>query len=195
MKKILPFSNRTVLLSLAVILVLLYFSPLLLPLSPKRTGYPSVRFTTQDGLDFALQSPGSKYTIAGFFFTACPTVCPRMIRQMKRVQAVISASSKYSILFYSINPKGDTPEKLLSFARRHDIDSRYWLLLTGSEKDLQAVSSFYALRGEADRNDPGSFIHDGQFLLINNQTGVTTRYLGTDSTSVDQLIQFVQSDL
>jgi protein SCO1/2 len=176
-------------------LALLYFSQLLLPLVPKRTSFPRVHFKTQDGLDFALQSPASKYTIVGFFFTACPTICPKMIRQMKRVQAVISASSKYSILFYSINPKGDTPGKLLSFARQHNIDSRYWLLLTGSERDLRMVSSFYALRGEADRNDSGSFIHDGQFLLTDNQSGVTTRYLGTDSTSVNQLIRVLRSDL
>jgi protein SCO1/2 len=118
-----------------------------------------------------------------------------MTTQMKRVQAVISISSNYCILFYSINPKGDTPQKLLDYARKHHINSKHWLLLTGSADGLKAASSFYALRGEADSNDPGSFIHDGHFLLTNNETGATTRYLGTDSSSVDQLIKVVQSDL
>jgi protein SCO1/2 len=194
MKRVMPFSDQTVLLVLGAVMLIYLTEASPRPL-PMPVSYPSVNFITQDGKDFSLLHPRSKYTIAGFFFTSCPTICPRMTRQMKRVQDVIKSSSKYTILFYSLNPKGDTPQKLSDYARRYAIDSNHWLLLAGKEKDIRIMSAFYAVRGEPDENDPASFIHDGQFLLTNNQTGSITRYLGTDSASVDKLIAAVLSDL
>jgi protein SCO1/2 len=195
MKRIMPFSEVRVLLLLVVTLLVIFVYNLLSNPAKGPTEYPGVTFITQDDEEFSPASIKLKYTIAGFFFTSCPTICPRMVEQMKRVQASIKKSSNYLILFYSINPEVDSPERLSEYGRRHSIDSKRWLLLNGTKKDIEIMSSFYALRGEQDKNDPTAFIHDGQFLLTNNHTGVTTRYIGTDSISVEILIKDIHSDL
>ena len=195
MKKISPIPDALSLALLGIMLLVMFLVKAISIMPVSSVHLPAVSFTTQDRKAFSLSTCTKGYTIAAFFFTACPTMCPRMTQQMKRVQAVLKNSPNYLILFYSINPAADTPEKLFSYAQRNSIDTRKWLFLSGTQDDVSAISEFYLLRGGPDLNTPGTFLHDGQFLLTDMSTSVTTRYLGTDSASVDQLIAKIKTDL
>ncbi|MES1188761.1 MAG: SCO family protein, partial [Myxococcales bacterium] len=50
---------------------------------------------------------------AAFFFTRCPTVCPRITRRMRDLQqAAASGGVKLQLVSFSVDPENDTPEAL-----------------------------------------------------------------------------------
>ena len=57
---------------------------------------------------------GSIY-VANFFFTSCPTICPKMTRNMSYLQDKLSVFPNIRFLSHTVDPFNDTPEKLLSY--------------------------------------------------------------------------------
>jgi protein SCO1/2 len=155
---------------------------------------PEAVFITQTGRRVSSLDWQGKSTVTAFFFTSCSTICKRMVEQMKRVQALVRHSNQYLILFFTVDPARDTPQKLKDYAKRNDISEVSWWLLTGNDTALQQISAFYAVRAGADKNMPTTFIHDGLFI-VNDKEGNMERFNGTDSASVDQLLDKIKKGL
>ena len=50
-----------------------------------------------------------KVYVVEFFFTTCPTICPRMTENMVKIQNEFYGNLDFGIASFSINPKNDTP--------------------------------------------------------------------------------------
>ncbi len=104
-----------------------------------------------------------KVWVAAFFFTRCPTICPRITRRMRQLQvAAAERAPALALVSFSVDPENDTPPVLLAYARRFEADSKNWSFLTG---DLDVVKRTVvdgfklALDGKADpaADNGGSF--------------------------------------
>jgi protein SCO1/2 len=160
----------------------------------REVNFPKAVFLSQSGDRITPVSWKARTTIAAFFFTTCPTICPKMVKQMKRVQTLIEGSSQYRILFFTIDPSHDLPDRLQAYAHRNGIMEKYWWLLQGSDETISKLAAFYSVRAGRDKNDASQFIHDGSFLLM-TQSGEVETYNGIDSISVDQLLRRIKNTL
>lgn len=127
-----------------------------------------------------------KIVLAGYFFTSCSSVCPKMVAQVKRVQAL--EDKNVLINFFTVDPKRDSVEKLERYADRNGINSN-WLLLTGDKISLYRFAR-KDLMIEATDGDggPGDFIHSDNLVLIDPQQRIRGYYKGTDDGEVGRLI-------
>src|SRR3954463_12194038 len=83
------------------------------------------------------QSLRGKVWIAAFFFTRCPTICPRITRRLRALQVAAHGTAQPPLLVsFSVDPDNDTPPLLLEYAKHYDADLRTWSFLTG---DLEVV--------------------------------------------------------
>ena len=71
--------------------------------TPKRT--LSFALTSQTGTRVTGADVSGRPHVASFVFTRCTTVCPALVRQLKRVQS----DSGIEIVSYSVTPDVDTP--------------------------------------------------------------------------------------
>src|SRR5690606_3323481 len=70
--------------------------------------------------------------VAAFMFTRCPTVCPRITAEMKKLQAAAKQKGvSLHWVSFSVDPEHDTPQVLRDYARTHGLDPGNWPLLTG----------------------------------------------------------------
>ncbi|MBC7889141.1 MAG: SCO family protein [Ferruginibacter sp.] len=153
---------------------------------------PHFELTDQNGNAFTNASVKNKYIISAFFFTGCPSICPKMTTQMKRVAAAIGKDERFLILYHSIDPERDTQQKLNFYTLKNNLPAN-WKLLRGDTGNIYMLANYYLVRAGRDKNDASGFIHSGSFVMT-DQSGIPNKYYnGLDSTSVHELIHEIKN--
>jgi protein SCO1/2 len=156
------------------------------------TVYPKMidfSYFNQDSLVVKSADMKGKIWIADFFFTSCPTICPKMTEQMKRLNGMTKDINEHiQYISFSINPKYDTPEQLRKYIQVHKIKAKNWQFFTGNEArthDL-GINNFQIFAGQ-DASAAGGYAHTGAFALVDKEGYVRGVYLGTDPKEVNKL--------
>lgn len=146
-------------------------------------------FLDQDSVMVTNKSLDGKIYIADFFFTTCPTICPKMNAQLVRVYDKYKDDGNIKILSYSIDPVHDSVAVLRNFARRLDVSSKTWHFVTGDQdKIFELGQNSYMVTAMEDQSTPGGFLHSGALILVDPQRRVRGYYNGTSPEDVDRLI-------
>lgn len=134
-----------------------------------------------------------KIYVADFFFTNCGGICPRMTKQLTRVQEAFKDNANVRILSFSVTPERDSVEVLKRYADKYDADHTKWWFLTGPKAEIYGLArrSYFILRKADQGEDDGSggdFIHTENFVLIDGKRRIRGYYSGIRPSSVDSLI-------
>jgi len=147
----------------------------------------------QHGEIVSLASWNKKIVLANFFFTHCPVVCPKMTRNLKKVQAAISNDQDVLIESFSVDPVRDSVSRLATYASQFQIKSENWNLLTGDKKEIYRLArkSFLVSATDGD-GGPTDFIHSDKLILIDTEKRIRGYYDGTDEKEVAELIRDIR---
>ncbi|NOR28549.1 MAG: redoxin domain-containing protein [Lutibacter sp.] len=137
---------------------------------------PSFEFTNQDGKLISNSFYKNKVYVVEFFFTTCPTICPRMNENMVKIQNEFYAFQDFGIASFSINPKHDTPEVLKQYAKDHGATLNNWNFMTGNQDAIYKLANtgFTLFAGE-NSDAEGGFEHSGMFALVDKQGNIRSR--------------------
>lgn len=117
-----------------------------------------------------------KVYVLEFFFTSCPTICPKMNKSMLEIENKFFGNPNFGIVSITIDPGHDTPEVLKSHAELLGVRSSNWNFLTGDRAvifDL-ANKGFNLYAGENSKVS-GGFEHSGLFALIDKKGNIRCR--------------------
>ena len=156
---------------------------------------PEYKFTDQNGNSFGSEDLRLKPYIAYFFFTSCPSVCPRMTQSAKRVQRSLEKyKNDFNIVGFSIDPERDTYEKLSDFAEKYEADPNNWRFLRGEEEKINelGIKGFYVGISKNEL-EPGGFLHSEKMILVDKAGHLRGYYTGTDPEAVRQMIFDIQN--
>ncbi|SEA52110.1 SCO family protein [Bizionia paragorgiae] len=142
----------------------------------KRKKVPNFSFTNQDGETITQEDYKGKVYVVEFFFTTCPTICPRMNENLVEIQNAFKGNADFGVASFSITPKLDTPEVLKAYAERYGITNPNWNLLTGEESDIYELANTGFNIYVAKVDDEVGFEHSGDFALIDKNGFVRSRY-------------------
>ena len=159
---------------------------------------PAFEFTNQDGKLISDSFYDGKVYVVEFFFTTCPTICPKMNESMLKIQNEFYGNQDFGIASFSINPKNDTPEILKEYAKTHGATLKNWNFLTGEQDEIyELANTGFTLYAGEDRNAAGGFEHSGMFALVDKQGNIRSRldefgnpiafYDGLDPKGVQQI--------
>ncbi len=127
--------------------------------------------------------------VSDFFFTSCPTICPKMKQQVLRVYEKVQNNDEVAILSHTIDPAHDTVAVLKDFADKLGVQSDKWKFVTGNSDyiyDLGETS--YMVMVDEDSEATGGFIHSGALLLVDKEKRIRGVYDGTIEEQVDILM-------
>lgn len=138
---------------------------------------PDFEFVNQYGDTITNKTYKGKVYVVEFFFSTCPTICPKMNAKMLEIQKDFLNQENFGIASISITPQIDSPEVLKSYAENNGIIHKNWHLLTGKSADVvYALSNkgfkLYAGVGEEEH---GGFEHSGLFALIDKNGFIRSR--------------------
>ncbi|MGB1231217.1 MAG: SCO family protein [Winogradskyella sp.] len=141
---------------------------------PKKV--PDFSFTNQNGKTITNKDYLGKVYIVEFFFTTCPTICPRMNKNLVEIQNQFKDFKNFGVASFSITPQIDTPEVLKAYADNYGITNPNWHLMTGNEEKIYKLANegFYLYTAKNEDIIDG-FEHSGNFALIDKEGFIRSR--------------------
>ena len=157
---------------------------------------PDFLFYNQDSLMISNEDFNDKIYVAEFFFTRCPSICPIMNNNMKRIEKKFGKRNDFGIASFTIDPENDRPHVLKSYADSYDVFSNNWHFLTGNIKDVYSLANKgFNIFASINPDVAGGFEHQGYFALIDKKGFIRSRldkfgnpivyYLGIDEEGID----------
>jgi protein SCO1/2 len=137
----------------------------------------SFSLTDQRGETFGSEELAGEIWVANFFFTTCPSICPRLMDVVKGVRDDLDSSGLEDIMVVSISvdPGRDTPERLAEYAGLREIDAARWRLLTGPEEQIESLAERFllAIGGRTERG-PGIYdiAHSAKLVLVDGDGAI-----------------------
>lgn len=193
--------SRTLWVGVGLLIVILAVAMVLSRVEPKhgRTAAPPVlgqvadfTLTNQNGQAVTLANLRGHVWVADIIFTSCAGPCPRMTKQMKTLQDALPPASRARLVTLTTDPDTDTPAVLKTYAARFGADPDRWMFLTGTKKEIKALSSGGLKLGSeevkpeqrADEND--LFIHSTYLVLVDKQARLRAVF-ETEGEGVDPI--------
>ncbi len=150
---------------------------------------PDFAFVSQYGDTVTARTLDNKIYVADFFFINCPTICPKMKVQLKRVYEKYKGNSGVMLLSHSIDPAHDSVPVLKEFADNLGVTGRQWLFVTGDRDKIYDIGqNSYMVTAQADSTAPGGVVHSGAFILVDRSKHIRGIYDGTTEAGVDKLM-------
>ena len=150
---------------------------------------PDFQFVSQDGDIVSARTMAGKIYVADFFFTTCPTICPKMKTQLKRVYDRFKGNPNVMLLSHTIDPTHDSVAVLREFAQSLGVEGKQWLFVTGDKEKIYDIGqNSYMVSAAEDASAPGGVVHSGAFILVDTKKHIRGIYDGTTAEGVDKLM-------
>ena len=159
---------------------------------------PEFKLTNQDNKMISDKDYLGKVYVVEFFFSTCPTICPKMNESMLQLQKEFYGNPNFGIASITIDPAKDTPQVLKEHANLLGVKHYNWHFLTGDKDYIYSLANkgFNLYAGENNKV-AGGFEHSGLFALIDKDGKIRCRkdaqgnpilyYDGLDAAGVEAI--------
>ncbi len=162
---------------------------------PPKTLYtlPSFVLENQNSKPTGSEQLSDKVWIAAFFFTRCPTICPRITARMLSLSRT-AAEQQLDLQFvmFSVDPENDTPAVLSKYAADKQLPAERFQLLTGDLDVIKktSVQGFkVALEGKPDESKEHlGLLHGTHLILVGKELSIRGYYRSSDDTEMTKLM-------
>jgi protein SCO1/2 len=137
---------------------------------------------------FNSNSLAGKIYVANFFFTTCPSICPKMTKCFKVLQDSISNMQNVEMVSFSVMPWVDSVKKLKAYGEQHKINPAKWHLLTGEKASIYSLgrASFFADNNKS--TDSSTFLHTDKMYLIDQHKQIRGIYNATNLDDIARVL-------
>lgn len=137
---------------------------------------PEFKLTNQDNKTITNANYNGKVYVLEFFFSKCPSICPKMNKNLVTIQNKFFGNPNFGIASITIDPQNDIPQVLKEHADLLGAKSSNWHFLTGDKKYIYELANkgFNLYAGENSKVS-GGFEHSGFFALIDKQGNIRCR--------------------
>ncbi len=137
---------------------------------------PTFKLTNQDNKSISDKDYLGKVYVVEFFFSTCPTICPKMNQSMLQLQEEFYGNPNFGLASITIDPAKDTPQVLKEHANLLGVKHYNWHFLTGDKEYIYSLANkgFNLYAGENNKV-AGGFEHSGLFALIDKDGKIRCR--------------------
>jgi protein SCO1 len=104
-------------------------------------------WTDQRGEAVAFSKWRGTPAIVTMFYASCTARCPLTVAKLKRVEAAFARRAiPVTFFLVTLDPRADTPDRLLDFARYNHLPDGAWHLLAGAEGPTRELGRLLGVR-------------------------------------------------
>lgn len=133
---------------------------------PEPRSIPAFELIDHDGMPFGPERLAGNWSVAFFGFTHCPDVCPGALYDLHLLDEQLGGSS-LQVLFVSVDPERDTPERLKDYVRYFDPD---FTAVTGPHEQLEPLTRKLGIAYRIEEHGPEAesynVDHSASILLL-----------------------------
>lgn len=164
---------------------------------------PEFSLTDQNNKTITNADYEGKVYVLEFFFSTCPTICPKMNANLKEVELQFKGQKDFGVAAITINPENDTPEVLKKHSEDLGITSENWHFLTGDKEYIYKIANKgFNMYAAQNKDVNGGFEHSGLFALIDKNGVIRCRkddfgnpilyYDGLEKSGVKAIIEDIK---
>tara|TARA_R110002073_G_scaffold291087_2_gene456114 strand:+ start:13333 stop:13983 length:651 start_codon:yes stop_codon:yes gene_type:complete len=155
---------------------------------------PAFKFTNQDGKSITNKTYKDKIYVADFFFTSCPGICPRLAKNMGKLQEIFKDDDEVMFLSHSVTPEQDSVTVLKEYGIKNNVNSKKWNLVTGDKTEIYNIAreGYFADEDFVKTQDEDIFLHTENFVLIDKKGRIRGVYNGTLAVEQDRILRHIK---
>lgn len=146
-------------------------------------------FVDQDSQIVTNATFAGKAYVADFFFTSCPTICPKVKQQMLRIYDRFENDDRLLLYSMTMDVKRDTVGRLKEYAEGLNVRTDKWHFVTGDKDALYEIDEDYLSIVREDPDAPGGFDHSGWVILVDKEGRIRSFANGTIPEKMDELME------
>ncbi|MBB4078992.1 protein SCO1/2 [Lewinella aquimaris] len=151
------------------------------------------KYVDQSNRPFGSEDLRGKVYVADFFFTSCPTICPKVASQMLRLEEEFGDDPDFRLVSFTVDPKRDTPERMTDYANKLGIkDMDRWRFIYGDKFEIYDLDEDYLSIAMENDAAPGGFDHSGYIVLVDREGFVRAYASGLVEEEVDHLMEDIR---
>lgn len=137
---------------------------------------PAFELTDQNKKKISNTDYLGKVYVVEFFFSTCPTICPKMNQSMLQLQEAFYGNPNFGLVSITIDPEHDTALVLKEHAVLLGVKHYNWHFLTGDKSNIYSLANkgFNLYAGENNKA-AGGFEHSGLFALVDKEGKIRCR--------------------
>ena len=137
---------------------------------------PAFELTDQNDKKISDKDYLGKVYVVEFFFSTCPTICPKMNQSMLQLQEAFYGNPNFGLASITIDPEHDSAAVLKEHADLLGVKHYNWHFLTGDKEYIYNLANkgFNLYAGENNKA-AGGFEHSGLFALVDKEGKIRCR--------------------
>jgi len=152
---------------------------------------PDIQLIDQDSNTIKLSERSEKIYLADFFFTSCPSICPKVTKQMLRLYEKYKDDDRVLLISHTIDQRHDSVTVLNRYAKNLGVDTGKWKFVTADKDSIFHLADEYFVSVVDDPSAPKGFDHSGRIILLDQNRHVRGFAEGTDPESVTAFFKVV----
>lgn len=160
------------------------------PELPVISQVPEFEMISENGQRFGSKDLKGRVYLANFVFTRCPTVCPKMLKELEQIQKrVRGTGQKVAIVTFTVDPDHDNESVLFKTARDYKANPFVWTFLTGSDKEamFKLYRDGFKVGVEHNPKNLIDIAHSEKIVLVDGENQVRG-YYAFETNSINQLM-------
>jgi len=156
----------------------------------------------RDGKEIHLAELKGKVWVAGYLYTDCPSACLGLAAYMANLNKGYGTRSDFQLVSISLNPKGDTPEKMDAFVKENGVDADNWWFLSGDEEEIRKYMlryfKLYSVKENTEASEiaaNGQFSHDQRLVLVDQGGNIRGYYRVMDAQRGTTELERLKADI
>ena len=150
----------------------------------------NIELINQYGKKVSFADLKGKIIVLDFFFTRCPSICPRLAVAMKKLQnSFTNNDSIVQFVSISVDPDHDSLPELRKWAKKYNVDGDSWWVLTGNRDSIYRFAINEMKANIADQTVDTSFVHTEDFFLLDKDRIIRGWFNGLDSNAQKTLVR------
>ena len=140
---------------------------------------PEFELISENGQRFGSKDLKGRIYLANFAFSRCPTVCPKMMLELEKIQKrVRGTGKKVAIVTFTVDPEYDNERVLFDLARKHHANPHVWTFLTGTDKEamFKLYRDGFKVGVEQNPKDMFDIAHSEKIVLVDAENKVRGYY-------------------
>ena len=155
---------------------------------------PDFEITNQYGTPFGAKDLTGKVHLTEFFFTSCPSVCPKVAKQMKAIHQQFAEESNFALVSFTLDTKYDTPDRLFEYAQKKEVNQSNWYFLNGEKETIYdlAEQGYYVAAYQDSTRKEDNIMHDGVLVLVDKKGHIRGMYDGKEADIIPRVKQAIK---
>ncbi len=151
---------------------------------------PDYELISENGQSFGSKDLKGRTYLANFVFSRCPSVCPKMLTELEKIQKRIRGTGrKVAIVTFTVDPDFDNQTVLFELARKRNANPHVWTFLTGKDKTymFNLFKDGFKVGVESNPKSLFDIAHSEKIVLVDSENRVRG-YYAFEQNSINQLM-------